>query len=97
MANMQTRGGWTESPSTGLEAVLEYQWGHVDFGRDVGAGDFWACTLGFNYYFNSNVRFMFNWVATDYDDNMARPSHDDAEFRSGGMDHNLLMRLQLTF
>ena len=94
---MLTGEEWSEAPSSGIELVAEIEWGEVDAGGDSDEGDFWAYTLGANYYFSQNVRFQFNWVMTDFGDYTYRPSYEDGYVRGGGVDHNWLLRLILTF
>lgn len=96
-AYMVTGEDWTEAPSSGLEAVAQIEWGEIDPGKDVDSGDFLAYTLGANYYFSKNARVMLNYVVTDFGDDTLRPIEEDGVVRSGGLDHNLLLRLQLTF
>ena len=89
-------GDWSENPKEGLEAVLQFEYVEAKAGSDD--ADLWACTLGFNYYFNKHVRFMMNYVATDLShDDVGTPHFEDGSYSSHGLDHNLLFRLQLVF
>jgi phosphate-selective porin len=97
VAYMITGQDWSEAPSEGLEGVFRFDWVEVDWGGGVDEGDIMAFSLGLNYYFNKNVRAMFNYVATDFGDDSLRPIARDGEIRGGGVDHNLFLRLQLTF
>lgn len=96
-AYMITGEPWKEKQDAGLELVGQIEYAEVDPGGDVDEGDYWVYTVGANYYFNKNVRFMINWVATDFGDDTLRPVEEDSVVRSGGLDHNLLLRLQLVF
>lgn len=97
VAYMVTGEDWTENPESGWELVGQFEWGQIDAGGDTDKADFMAYTLGANYYFSKNARFMFNWVANDFGDDSFRPGWSDGRVRSGGIDHNFMFRLQLTF
>jgi phosphate-selective porin len=94
---MVTGEEWSEKPSAGLELVGQFEWGEVDPGGAIDEGDFMAFTLGANWYFSKNARFMLNWVTTDLGDYTGRAYMDEGRVRGGALDHNLLLRLQLTF
>jgi hypothetical protein len=97
VAYMITGEDWSEAPSAGLEGVFRFDYVNIDWGGDSDDGDIMSFSLGLNYYFNENVRAMFNYVATDYGDDSLRPVEKDGVIRGGGLDHNLFLRLQLTF
>jgi phosphate-selective porin len=97
VAYMITGEDWSEAPSAGLEGVFRFDYVNIDWGGDSDDGDIMSWSLGLNYYFNKNVRAMFNYVATDYGDDSLRPIEKDGEIRGGGLDHNIFFRLQLTF
>lgn len=97
VAYMITGEDWTEAPSAGLEGVFRFDYANVDWGGDSDDGDIMAFSLGLNYYFNQNVRAMFNYVATDFGDDSLRPTEKDGVIEGGGIDHNFFLRLQLTF
>jgi phosphate-selective porin len=97
VAYMITGEDWSERPSSGLEGVFRFDYAQVDWGGGTDEGDIAAYSLGLNYYFNKNVRAMINYTATDFGDDSFRPIEKDDIIREGGLDHNLFLRLQLTF
>jgi len=97
IAYMITGEDWSEKPETGLEGVFRFDYAQVDWGGGTDEGDIAAISLGLNYYINKNVRAMFNYTATDFGDDALRPVEKDGVIRNGGLDHNVFIRLQLTF